>query len=135
MSEDETVELLKGVKPVWESDRYDMPLAGHAWYRGEYGTFGIVNFATAGLDEKARYAFFRAKTKKDAINLMAERQLFEDLVGHHCTYGLNAGFTRGKALDFDAFYGRDGKEQNAVVAYLKVTKPDTEFVGEFEFED
>lgn len=129
-----TEELLKRVRPVWESDRYDVPLQGHAWYDGKYGTFGIINFGSWGDDEPPRYSFFACRDLEHMAMLMAERQLFEDMVGHHCTYATPGHYNKNKALDFDWFYGREGRERHPLRDFTeKFTAMDGEYLGDFEF--
>lgn len=127
--------MLDGVKAVWESDRYDRPLSGHAWYNGDYGVFKIANRSKVEEGDTPVYAFFRAGSPEAAMRLLAIRQMFEDFVGHHCTYGVRDRYDPDtKAIDVEGYYGL-GKPKHPLGTYLDELPEDVEYVGDFTLDD
>lgn len=91
-------ELLEDVKTVYEDDYYDGPLSGHAWYQGKYCYYKLDVIDDDGTRIYNLYSMSRLET----IIQLANRCLFQDIVGLHCTTGLEGKVDTG--LYYRAFY-------------------------------
>jgi hypothetical protein len=94
-------EFLEDVKTVYEDDYYDGPLSGHAWYQGKYCYYKL---AVIDADGARIYDLF-SMTRLETMIQLANRCLFQDIVGLHCTTGMNGKIDTG--LDYKAFYNDD----------------------------
>lgn len=95
--------MLENVKIVYVVDHYDIHLTGHAWYEDKYCYFSIANLDEAYADPTVDvvYELYELEGYQLTIQL-ANRKLFEDMVGYHWTYFYDAdkhkrerGFTGG----------------------------------------
>lgn len=72
------------VRCVYCTNFWNVPVAGHAWYKNEY-----VYFQLSGMDPDSEYFDLHRFNDEELIHALAERKAWEDLVGYHFSYAEN----------------------------------------------
>lgn len=96
----------KDVKIVFVKNSWDgVVMAGHAWYKDEYCYVAGVEMYE---EKKEEYILYKLEGQT-LVNELAQRKLFEDVVGYHCTkegLGTRYSFTGGLTSNYKMYWDK-----------------------------
>lgn len=122
-------EFLKDVHIVYDTDFHDGPLTGHAWHKGRYCYFD-TDTMDEDWDDPRVYNLYHM-TRLETMIQLAERCLFQDIVGYHNTSEIIVTGKHTTDLPSTAFWQDDYIKNVRVDRKINVNRDALTFIGKF----